>query len=132
MKGSTGRLNTTSRSNRLDNYKFDEERLEIISLLNELFIKNSISYSWEQNQRYGDLYYNVLKIASNYKLSDGSTATRNSIIKNNLQSKNPTVIYRSYVLIDAIKRTAIFSLVNNDESERAFKNWRFQILKADQ
>lgn len=132
-KHSTGKKQTISQSNNmeLEREKFIEEKNEIISLLETLFIKNSVTYSWEQNKRFGSLHYNFLKISSNYKLNDGSIASRKAVLENDLRSKNPQPIYAEHILIAACKNTAMFSLKNNDESERSFKNWRFQILKSD-
>lgn len=111
--------------------KFNTEKEEIISRLNEIFIPNSITYTWCENKKYGDMFYNQLVIATAYKLNDGAVATRRTIINNNLTDKEPQPIYDTHVLVEVCKDSGMFSLRNNDDSDREFKNWRFQILKSD-
>lgn len=111
--------------------EFQQEKDKIIEALNEVFIRGSVTYSWERNKSFGKLYYNFLKISSNYKLNDGSIASRKTVISEDLRSKNPVPIYATHILVEICKESKMFSLRNHDESNRTFKNWRFQILKSD-
>jgi len=114
-----------------NNMSFEKEKNKIIDTLDQYFVRGSVTYSWEINKSFGSLYYNFLKISSNYKLNDGSIASRKTILSKDLRNKNPIPIYEKHVLVEVCKESKMFSLKNHDESNRAFKNWRFQILKSD-